>query len=142
MQATTVVCPRCGKGLRLAQPLPAGRRIGCPHCANSFAPGEAAPAAAGGGDWWSSAAPPAAQAALADGGAAEQPGKDGGKGDGSGGRRTFGGDTVRLNDRHDVPPPVEDPDRKAQEQRQAEAARLVAEGEKALADKRYDEALA
>jgi hypothetical protein len=61
MLATQVACPNCGKPLRLAAPLPAGKRLGCPACGASFTtggPAAEAPAPAA-GDWWVGAGPAA-----------------------------------------------------------------------------------
>src|SRR5438046_963439 len=36
MLATKVACPRCGAGLKSAQPLPAGKSVKCPKCGVPF----------------------------------------------------------------------------------------------------------
>ncbi len=40
MAATTVLCPECNRALKIAGPLPAGKRIRCPECSAVFAPGD------------------------------------------------------------------------------------------------------
>jgi hypothetical protein len=46
MAETKITCPECGKVLRPAKPLPAGKRVKCPQCSALFVPGEEAEASA------------------------------------------------------------------------------------------------